>query len=244
MEILPDLPPTGRLRLQDLLLNWPLKDFVKGVVGLFGLTQQTDPYTRVVSFTPTGPALAASLAMAPDWQPRLDASEPTIRLFHLPGVVQRNDYRYKEDSANPDSAQGLGDDFLLCPDTTLERSQEALTLPWAATAVGTSGLLLLPVYKLRLGAASVEPQYDKQSPVPRLVIHEQVRTVTVTDGTARANISPRVSTFAGLSFAFATDLLPAYYAHLRAVYARPLILKPAVRLSAQQVMDFNQLVPV
>ncbi|UOQ51719.1 hypothetical protein [Hymenobacter cellulosivorans] len=51
-----------------------------------------------------------------------------------------------------------------------------------------------------------------------------------------------ISTFAGLSFAI--DLLPTYYAHLRAVYARPLVLKPSVRLSAQDVLDFNQLVPV
>ncbi|MCB2408064.1 hypothetical protein [Hymenobacter lucidus] len=89
----------------------------------------------------------------------------------------------------------------------------------------------------------MEPQYDKRSPVPRLVVQgAATRSVKLTDGTSTVSISPRTSTFAGLSFA--TDILPAYYQHLRAVYARPLVLKPSVRLSALAVLGFDQLVPV
>ncbi|UOQ51718.1 hypothetical protein [Hymenobacter cellulosivorans] len=43
MKILLDFPPAGCICLEHLLPKWPLKDFIKGVVGLFGLTQQTAP---------------------------------------------------------------------------------------------------------------------------------------------------------------------------------------------------------
>ncbi|TGE29730.1 hypothetical protein [Hymenobacter metallicola] len=263
VEVLPDFPPGGRVRLQDLLPDLSQQDFVKAIIGLFGLTQQTDPYTRTVHFTPTGPALVAGLSRAPDWQPRIDADEPAPRLFHLPGVAQQNWFRWKKDETNLDGSSELGNGFLACNDTTLERTQDVLTLPWAATVVSESGLLLLPTYKVREGEVSVEivydekrrpffrrrgtavvtPVYDKQTPTPRLVVQtNQTRTVTLEDGQASAVIRPRITTFAGLDFA--ADLLPSYYQHLRAVYARPLILKPSVRLSAQQVMDFSQLQPV
>ncbi|MCB2408063.1 hypothetical protein [Hymenobacter lucidus] len=97
-------------------------------------------------FTPTRPALAAALPSAPDWQPRVDVGRPAPRFFHLSGVAQRNYFRWKEDSTNPEAAKELGDGFLPCPDKTLEPERDALVLPWAATAVSGSGLPLLPVY--------------------------------------------------------------------------------------------------
>jgi hypothetical protein len=84
------------------------KDFVKGVIGLFGLTQQTDPYTQVVKFTPTGPALQLGVGSTVDWSSRIDTGQPAPRLFHLPNTAQQNWFRWKEDDANPDSAKELG----------------------------------------------------------------------------------------------------------------------------------------
>lgn len=245
VEVLADFAPGGRVQLQDLLPAMSQTDFVKGVVGLLGLTQQTDPYTRRLTFTPTGPALAAGLAGAEDWQPRVDGVAPAARLFHLPGTAQRNWFRWKEDKTNPDGAQGLGDGYLPCPDATLEPEQNVLTLPWAATASSDSGLPLLPVYKRRTGSVSVTPEYDTQSPAPRLLVQTTAtRTVRFTGEGARTTraVSPRISTFAGLDFA--ADLLPTWYGHLRAVYARPLLLRPSVRLSIADVTDFDQLRPV
>jgi hypothetical protein len=129
VEVLPDFPPGGRVRVQELLPDMSQKDFVKGIIGLFGLTQQTDPYTRVVTFTPTGPALQSGLGHAVDWSARVDTSQPAPRLFHLRGTAQRNWFRWKEDDTNPDSAKELGDGMLPCPDTTLEAKRDALTLP-------------------------------------------------------------------------------------------------------------------
>lgn len=108
VEVLADFPPGGRVQLQDLLPNMAQKDFVKGIIGLFGLTQQTDPYTRRLTFTPTGPALAAGLAGAEDWQPLVDGAAVVPRVFHLPDTAQRNWFRWKEDKTNPDSAQEIG----------------------------------------------------------------------------------------------------------------------------------------
>ncbi|MCA8830286.1 hypothetical protein [Hymenobacter pini] len=244
VEVLPDFPPGGRVRVQDLLPDIAQKDFVKGIVGLFGLTQQTDPYTRFVRFTPTGPALEDALPSAPNWQGKADAQAEAPRYFHLPDTAQRNWFRWKEDDTNPEAARGLGDGFLPCPNTTLESERDLLTLPWAATTTGTNGLPLLPVFSLRTGSVSVEPEYDKASPGPRLVVQSALtRRVLLTDSTAAGTaISPRISTFLGLNFT--TDLLPAWYGHLRAVYARPLLLRPSVRLSVAEVTDFDQLQPV
>ncbi|TGD80300.1 hypothetical protein [Hymenobacter wooponensis] len=243
VEVLPDFPPGGRVRLQDWLPDMSQKDFVKGIIGLFGLTQQTDPYTRTITFSPTGPALQQNAANALDWTHKLDASEPAPRLFHLSGQAQQNWFRWKEDDSNPDLAKELGDGMLPCPDQTLDAKRDALVLPWAATTTGTNGLLLLPVYKARVGTVSVEQQFDTQNPVTRLVVQTGVaRRVKLVDGTTTVTISPLITTFGGLDFA--TSLLPAYYTHLAAAYRRPLVLKPAVRLRPDEVTDFNQLVPV
>ncbi|WP_162303747.1 hypothetical protein, partial [Hymenobacter sediminis] len=181
-----------------------------------------------------------------------------------PGVAQRNWFRWKEDEANPRSAKQLGDGMLPCPDATLEPERDAVVLPWAATTTGTNGLLLLPMYTPRLGQASVEQQFDTKSPVPRLVLqtfaarsvtlvvtHSEKRgseTVEVSSAAETARISPRVSVFVSATEAqdldFQRSLLPAYYQHLGALYTRPLILKPSVRLSGLEVTDFSQLVPV
>ncbi|TGE04772.1 hypothetical protein [Hymenobacter fodinae] len=164
VEVLADFPPGGRVRVQNLLPDMTQKDFVKGLIGLFGLTQQTDPYTRLITFTPMGPALQQNAANAPDWSHKVDSSQPAPRLFHLSGQAQQNWFRWKEDDTNPESAKELGDGMLPCADSTLEAKRDALALPWAATIVGTNGLLLLPVYKARAGTVSVEQQFDKQSP--------------------------------------------------------------------------------
>jgi hypothetical protein len=104
-------------------------------------------------------------------------------------------------------------------------------------------LLLLPLFKARIGTASVEQQFDTQKPAPRLVVQTALtRRVQLTDEKDTVTISPRISTFGGLDFA--TSLLPAYYTHLAAAYRRPLILKPSVHLQADEVVGFNQLVPI
>jgi hypothetical protein len=43
---------------------------------------------------------------------------------------------------------------------------------------------------------------------------------------------------------FTRSLLPLYYPHLAAALARPLVLRPYVRLSAAEVVAFDQLVRV
>ncbi|WP_055562648.1 hypothetical protein [Hymenobacter sp. AT01-02] len=243
VDVLADFPPGGRVRLQDLLPDMSQRDFVKGFVGLFGLTQQTDPYTRRLTFTPTAAALAANLGSAPDWSPKVDTQRPAPRLFHLPDQAQQNWFRWKEDSTNPDSAKELGDGMLPCADATLEAKRDTVVLPWAATTQGAQGLLLLPVYKVRVGTVMEAAEYDQQRPAPRLVVQTtQTRAVTLTDGSNTVPIAPRISTFAGLDFQ--RELLPTYYTHLAAVYARPLLYKPSVRLSALEVTGFDQLQPV
>ncbi|TGE08345.1 hypothetical protein [Hymenobacter fodinae] len=66
------------------------KDFVKGIIDLFGLTQQTAPYTRLITITPTGPASQQNVANAPDWSYKVDSSQPAPRLFHLSRQAQQN----------------------------------------------------------------------------------------------------------------------------------------------------------
>ncbi len=243
VTVLADFPPGGLVRVADLLTDWSQKDFVKAVIGLFGLTQQTNAYTQAVRLTPTGPALAANLPAAADWSRKVDASAPTPRGFHLPDTARRNFFRWKEDDTNPEAAEQLGDGYLDCPDATLEAERDALVLPWAATTTGTNGLPLLPVYVRQAGTPAELPSYDKRTPQPRLLARtNRTRRVLLVDESGSSTVIFPISDFAGLDFA--ADLLPTYYDHLRAAYDRPLVLRPLVRLTGAEVAGFDQLRPV
>ncbi|RFP65929.1 hypothetical protein D0N36_06915 [Hymenobacter lapidiphilus] len=243
VTVLADFPPGGLVRLADLLPDWSQKDFVKAIIGLFGLTQQTNAYTQAVRLAPTGPALAQNLSGAADWSGKVDGSAPATRSFHLPDTARRNFFRWKEDDTNPESAQQLGDGCLDCPDATLDAERDALVLPWAATTTGTNGLPLLPTFARQLGTPSLTPTYEKRTPQPRLLARTgRTRRVLLTDDTGSSTVIFPISDFAGLDFA--VDLLPAYYTHLRAAYARPLVLRPLVRLNGAEVAAFDQLRPV
>jgi hypothetical protein len=92
--------------------------------------------------------------------------------------------------------------------------------------------------------------FDTQEPGPRLVYQlPTTRDVLLEDDAGhQQTVSMRLSCFVLRSQAedldFSRCLLPTYYPHLAAALARPLVLRPYVRLSAAEVVAFDQLVPV
>jgi hypothetical protein len=89
--------------------------------------------------------------------------------------------------------------------------------------------------------------YETQTPEPRLCYQRpSTRQVVLEDDLGQQQeVSMRLSYFMDRSqpedLDFTRSLLPLYYPHLAAALARPLVLRPYVRLSAAEVVAFDQL---
>jgi hypothetical protein len=89
--------------------------------------------------------------------------------------------------------------------------------------------------------------FETQTPQPRLVYQSMAtRQVLLEDDEGhQQEVSMRLSYFVDQAqredLDFSRSLLPLYYPHLAAALARPLVLRPYVRLSAAEVVDFDQL---
>jgi hypothetical protein len=92
--------------------------------------------------------------------------------------------------------------------------------------------------------------YETQTPEPRLCYQlAATRQVVLEDDLGqKQEVSLRLSYFVNAGqpedLDFTRSLLPRYYPHLAAALARPLVLRPYVRLSAAEVVAFDQLVRV
>jgi hypothetical protein len=89
--------------------------------------------------------------------------------------------------------------------------------------------------------------FDTQTPQPRLVYQSlATRQVLLEDDAGQQQeVAMRLSYFVDQAqredLDFSRSLLPLYYPHLAAALARPLVLRPYVRLSATEIVDFDQL---
>ena len=92
--------------------------------------------------------------------------------------------------------------------------------------------------------------FDTQAPAPRLCYQSAVtREVRLQDDVGLVfPVLMRLSYFVQRSqdedLDWQRSLLPRYYPHLAAALVRPLVLRPYVRLTAAEVVAFDQLVPV
>jgi hypothetical protein len=92
--------------------------------------------------------------------------------------------------------------------------------------------------------------YETQTPEPRLCYQlAATRQVVLEDDRGqKQEVSMRLSYFVNAGqdedLDFTRSLLPRYYPHLAAALARPLVLRPYVRLNAAEVVAFDQLVRV
>ena len=304
VQLLADFPPGGRVHLADWLPDLTQKDYVKGILQAYGLTQTTDPYTGAVTFRHTASVLDDPRRTGVDWSARVDGSQPVKRSWKLGDFARRNFWRWKDDDTNTayqqavfeqtqpgagwneEAAKAAAQAFAAGyldngpADVSLAATKDVLTLPFAASIVGAEGLLLLPRWKPKAGtdyqadlqviadaqaagtysAAEAEAarvkalgdDYDTQAPGPRLCYQlpaTSSRQVKLDDGHGNTQVvTMRLSYFVlgsqAEDFDFSRSLLPLYYPHLAAALARPLVLRPSVRLSAAEVVSFDQLVPV
>ncbi|MDJ0367388.1 hypothetical protein QMK33_19745 [Hymenobacter sp. H14-R3] len=303
ISLLSDFPPGGRVVLADWLPEMTQRDFVKGFIQLYGLTQTTDPYTNAALFRRTA-AVLDNFATGADWSARRDGSQPAKRSWRLGDFAQRNWFRWKEDDSNlayaqaqaartqpgfywdGDAAKKVAADFAAgyldngAGDVSLAATKDVLSLPFAASPVGEAGLLLLPYWKPKAGtdyaadlqviadaqadgtysaveavaarAKALVDDFDTQAPAPRLCYQlppAYGREVKLEDDQGNTQqVSMRLSYFVRRDqtedLDFTRSLLPRYYPHLAAALVRPLVLRPAVRLTAAEVVAFDQLVPV
>ncbi|MGI4864635.1 MAG: hypothetical protein ACRYFZ_11995 [Janthinobacterium lividum] len=175
VQLLADFPPRGRVHLQDWLPDMSQKDFVKGFIQAYGLTQTTDPYTGAVTFRRTAAVLDGLPTGGADWSELRDGSQPAKRSWKLGDFAQRNWFRWKADESNvnyqqaiflqthlgqpwnADAAKAAALAFAAgyldngAGDTSLDVSKDVLTLPFGATVAGAEGLLLVPYWKPKQG---------------------------------------------------------------------------------------------
>ena len=299
VQLLSDFPPGGRVHLADWLPAMSCKDYVKGIIQAYGLTQTTDPYTAAVTFRRTAQVVDDPRTSGLDWSERRDGTQPARRSWKLGDLAQRNWFRWKDDESNTGYAQAVfeashagqpwdadaaklvaqayGAGYLDngAGDTSLAATKDVLTLPFAASPMGAAGLLLIPYWKPKPGtdyqddlaviqaalddgtyspeeaksarAKALGDDFETQTPQPRLVYQSlATRQVLLEDDEGhRQEVSMRLSYFVDRAqredLDFSRCLLPLYYPHLAAALARPLVLRPWVRLSAAEVVDFDPL---
>jgi hypothetical protein len=101
-------------------------------------------------------------------------------------------------------------------------------------------------------AKALVDDFDTQAPVARLCYQlpaSYTRAVLLDDGQGSTQTVTMATSYFVMpsqeqDLDFRRCLLPAYYPHLAAALLRPLVLRPSVRLSAAEVVRFDQLVPV
>lgn len=250
IELLADFPHGGQINLQDWVPDLTQKELIKAVVQKFGLTQEPHPYLNLMTFTPTGPALQASLATAPAWDERIDTSKGYPVKYQVGSFGQLNTFSWKPDPANGAEYALLGQGQVPCQDTTLDAVKDLLTLPFAASPRGQDGLPLVPKWKLKPGysVGNTDPaNYTELTPLPRLLLRSSSRTrrITIQDDTSVVTVEARLSYFdepaEAISLSWGRYLLPTYYQHLIAALRAPRLLKPYVRLSPTEGLEFTQL---
>jgi hypothetical protein len=258
VTLLEQFPTGGLINLADWLPDLTQKDFIKAFVEEYALQQRPDPYLDVIEFEPVN-QLFGNLAAAEVLDARIDNGRPSKVSYQLSGFGQKSWCRWKPDTANGDAAQYLGDGFLTCPDTSLDASKDLFTLPFAASPAGANGLVLLP--RWQADANSDPVTYSDQAIEPRQLLRSTTRSRVVTFrddspsnttpaptptvvGTATIPLAYFASTNEPVDLDFGRTLLPTYYTVLAAALVAPRVIKPFVRLAPDDVVNFNQLVPV
>lgn len=116
----------------DVALNMPdikQKDFVKGIMQMFGLLMKSNDYSKELTFYPFKD-IYSNLSNSVDWSNKVASKTEGNIEYRLSGLSQQNWFRYKEDE---DVEAEIGDNALVVDDLTLKTKGDILTLPFAAS---------------------------------------------------------------------------------------------------------------
>lgn len=260
VELLPDFPPGGLVKLNEWLPDMKQLDFLKAAMLLLGLTIQCDSYTAFLKLTP-GSKLPTNLNKAKDWTRKRDS-------FALPGRRQERNLAYRFGSygqlntlkwtEDEHVLAGYGDGQLPVLDEVLPASYELATLPFAATEASPDVPGLLRILNFEVQDFTATPLvYNAVEAKPRLVLRrpdgelsgQLVMVPADTVNNVPATLAPFTTTpsyFVGvdLSLDLNQTVLTTYWADLRAMLDEARYLTERYRLTPQDIAELDYSVPI
>jgi len=258
VELLPDFPPNGLVKLNEWLPDMKQLDFLKSIMLTLGLTIQTDAYTSHLRFSPGNRPLWHTRE-ALNWTAKRDAA--TVRgrppernlAYRLGDYGQFNFLKWKEDE---NVKNGYGDGEIKILDEVLRPTYEMAVLPFAATEVSTAAPGLLKILNFGAQDLSTKPiAYSTIKAEPRLTLRASGPDITgqlimepATDNTAAvlAGFITTADYFDGpdLSLELNKTVLTEYWQDLRACLDETRVLTERFRLTAQDIVELDYSRPI
>lgn len=163
LKIIPkDIPSVSFGTLFPVSENLPdmtQTDFLKSIAKIFGIIFQTNSFTKTVEFKQFK-EIYDNIPKAKDWSNKLDLSKIPLIQFHA-DFAQENILKWTNDTGT-DVPEKLGEGKILVSDTSLEKENTIIEVPFSATVMSKKLINVdVPVIKwLTAGAASgsVEPR--------------------------------------------------------------------------------------
>lgn len=264
VDLLPEFPQGGLVKLQDWLPEMKQIDFVKSVMLLLGLTVMTDLYEPHLKLAP-GSRLLENISKAKDWTRKRDAYAQPGRLperaleFRFGNYAKLNKLLYEPDD---NVTAGYGDGLITVKDEVLPDSYELAKLPFAATEASPVLPTLLRILNFDTEDATANPVvYSTVDAKPRLTLRSDspelagqlimvpavfdnngnlTKPEVLADFTTTANyfVSPT------LSLDLNETVLTTYWADLRAMLSESRYLTERYRLTAQDIVELDFSIPV
>jgi hypothetical protein len=260
VELLPDFPIGGLVRLQDWLPDMKQIDFAKGAMVFLGLTVMTDSYEPHLKLSP-GTRLLENLSngLVRNWTAKRDAyaqpgRQPERALqFRFGDYGKVNKLLYEPDD---NVTAGYGDGTILVKDEVLPDSYELAKLPFAATEGSPVVPGMLRILNFESSDLTAKPPtYSTVTAKPRITlktldstISGQLIMVPATDQAA-AQLQPfstNLSFFAGPTISLLLDetCLTQYWSDLRAMLDEARYLVENYRLTAQDIAELDFSIPL
>jgi hypothetical protein len=242
VQVKDTFPEGGEIELTNWLPDMSQKDFVKGIIKMFGWTAQTDQYENLVKFNLFNKVLR-NREFAPDWTDKRDYTNRPILQYKFGDFGQQNGFIWKPDNT---VTAGYGDGALLIDNETLPLEYKALEMPFAASEM-VNGFLSVPVWKVKENSDPVE--YTPQRIEPRLILRKETKTgFTLTDGPDINAAESWDVYFADAGQAFDLDMqrtiIAGFYDTLLAIVNQCKYMQANYLLTPLEVQEFDQTMPV
>jgi hypothetical protein len=236
------IPINSFLDIPSVIPPIKQRDFVKAILQLFAVTIQNDNYSQVLNFT-TFKEMVEKDAI--DWSIKLDTKREIKVSYRFDGYSQENKLVW----AKNDKDTTYGNGVINIDDETLDKSSNAIELPFASTIEGNLFPELFKVADIPLFNAAGE----RQKVEPRLLMINRNQSwigLELMDGingniTINGNYPFAYFTRAGnKGLHFETDLIPEYYKSIEEVLNKCKIVTCYLDLQESDIQALDFSVPV
>jgi hypothetical protein len=258
VDLSPEFPEGGLVKLQDWLPDMTQIDLLKSVMVFLGLTVMTDAYEPHLKLSP-GAHLLQNIGQAKNWSARRDAATrpgllPERALtFRFGNYAKVNKLLYESDES---VTKGYGDGTILIKDEVLPDRYELAKLPFAATETSTAIPGILRILNFESDDLTAEPPvYSSVRAKPRITLKTAERIIQgnlimlpATDqAPAQVQLfTSSLSFFESPTISLMLDetVLTVYWSDLRAMLDRARYLVENYRLTARDIVELDFSIPI